>query len=111
MGFDLDLLPRHGSGVLLFDLVASTATIDGAPFDGQMLVWCRDLLHAEIARIDFDRTWLRSATVTLTWTWLGKDYALVSTADIETADSSATVTVEDTQPPLPPPLRANRHRP
>jgi hypothetical protein len=105
IGFDLDLLPRHGSGVVVFDLIRSTATSDGKPFECQMLGWCRDMVMREIERLELGPNWLKRAMVKLRWIWLGEDYSVMSTGTMESEDTFVSVTIHNTQPPLPSPLR------
>ena len=105
IGFDLDLLPRRGSGVIAFDLVRSAASLDGQPFECQTLHWLREMCTREVERLRLDAGWVKRATVELRWTWLGENYALVSTGEVETDDALASVTIHNTQPPLPSPLR------
>lgn len=105
IGFDLDLLPRRGSGLIVFDLLENTATSDGRPFECSMLAWTREMIVKRVDAIGFGPQWLQRAVVKLRWTWLGEDYEVESTGEMTTEDASVAVTIRDTQPPLPSPLR------
>ena len=63
VGFDLDRLPRQGRGTFSLDLVADSATLNGAPAAFQVLAWCRDMLFKELAQLGLAPDWVVSARV------------------------------------------------
>lgn len=70
-----------------------------------MLNWAREMTLREVERIQLGRDWLKRAVVKLHWAWLGEDYRVQSTGEVETMDTIAAVTISNVQPPLPSPLR------
>ena len=78
---------------------------NGEPFTGQMLGWCQKMLYRTVDAYGLDRAWVKRAVVTINWTWLGKDYGFENVGVVETEASTSSVTVRNTQSPLPSSLR------
>lgn len=102
IGFDLASTELGQRGSFSMDLVQQGSTVGGKPVTLQMLGWLTEWLGRDLQQKGLSRDWVTSARVDVMYELQGRHYALVSTATVITADSSATVTIHNAQLPFRP---------